>query len=180
VLRGGRDRRISRIVPIVLLLATACTGGVDAIALDGTPRHADAQGVVTAVSNDRLTLDGTKTYDIDPKIQCFSASTQSAIPLAGRKGTFVQLGLDGKTVKWLAGYSAVIEFPGRPSVAYHNGVLEEASGRDAIFEDGSVLPVGAGVDAPPPGSRVTAEIDVKKKAITRFTPAAAVARPAAP
>ena len=171
-----------RAAAVVLLVAfAACSrGGGSPVKLDGTPRSPDAEGVVTAVSSRRITLDGKATYDVPRDVQSFSATTLAAIPLAAREGTYVQLGLDGREVQWIAGFSAAVEFPERGAIAFHNGTLRKIDDGKATFEDGSVLRVRSGVAKPPKGARVTAEIDVAKKAISRFTPGAAVERPAAP
>ncbi|HEX7165714.1 MAG TPA: hypothetical protein VF230_01915 [Acidimicrobiales bacterium] len=179
-MRTTRTAWVARLAAAALLLsAAACQDkGASRVELDGSPRRADVAGVVTEVSSSEVTIDG-KTYDVADDLQCFSASTLASIPLAARKGTYVHVGLDGDTVTWLAGYSAVVEFPERGELAFHTGDLVEVEDGKATFKDGSVLEV-ADIEAPPDKARVTAEIDVKTDKVTRFLQSIAGVRPAVP
>ena len=67
---------------------------------------------MTAVTVKKLTLDGKRTFDVDPKLRCFDSGNLKSVPLLQRKGTYVQAGVAGHKVSWIAGYSAVVELTG--------------------------------------------------------------------
>ena len=154
------------------MVSGSCGGGGEeaAVVLDGSPRHADDEGVVTAVSRERLTLDGQRTYRVSRELQAFSTRTLEAVPLLGRSGQYVLVGVDGETVEWLASVGGVLRVPGRPAVAYYTGVLERVVGRRAEFADGTVLQMGPGIDVPEAG-QVRAEIDVEAHEVRRLVAA---------
>lgn len=145
---------------------SACGGGDDggpAIALDGSPRIPDAEGVVTEVSEDEIVLDGKRTFDVADDLVAFSTYTLEAIPLAQREGQYVQLGLDGETVEWLALIGEPLE--GR---VYYTGEVEETDGEQIIFADGTVLVLDSGAKPPAAGERVRAVIDPNKRVVIAF------------
>ncbi|MFP5325984.1 MAG: hypothetical protein ACLGHT_00705, partial [Acidimicrobiia bacterium] len=121
---------------------SACGGGDDgpAVALDGSPRVPDAEGVVTEVTDDEIVLDGKRTFDVADDLMAFSTYTLEAVPLAQRKGQYVQVGLDGETVEWLALIGEPLE--GR---VYYTGEIDEINGEQIVFADGTVLTLGSGV-----------------------------------
>lgn len=161
---ASRLQRTALVVALVLVLGGACGGGDDgpAIALDGSPRIPDDQGVVTEVSEDELVLDGDRKFDVSGELLAFSTYTLEAIPLAQRQGQYVQVGLDGKTVEWLALIGEPLE-----DRVYYTGKLEEVDGDQLTFSDGTVLTLGSGVEAPAPG-RVRAVIDPQKRVVVAF------------
>ena len=65
----------------------------------------------------------------------------------------------GHTVVWVATFSVVVQLPGRSPTAYYVGRLRriEPGGR-AVFVDGTVLRLAAGVTAAA-GAQLRAEID---------------------
>jgi hypothetical protein len=75
-----------------------------------------------------------------------------------RLGQYVQLGLNGKRVAWMAGIGVVVR-AAAPPVVYYNGVLLRRDGGRAIFRDGTVLQLAAGVTAPVEQGLVRAELD---------------------
>ena len=154
-------------VTVILVLAGCRDGGPDALVLDGSPRYGDDEGVVTAVTRERLTLDGRRTFEVSPQLRAFSTRTLDAVPLLGRQGQYVLVGLDGDTVVWVASVGGVLRVPGQRPVAYYTGDLERVVNGRAEFADGTVLRVAAGVRAPPPG-RVRAEIDVDGHVVRRL------------
>ena len=156
-----------------LVLLAGCGGGAKApeITLDGSPRRANAEGVVTDVSLERLTLDGRRTFEVDPKLRCFDAGTLKSVPLLGRLGTYVQAGVAGKKVSWISSYSAVVELPDRPRLAFHIGTVVTAKPGEIVFKDGSVLKVAPDVQLPPADVRARADIDVERHQVLAFAPA---------
>jgi hypothetical protein len=142
----------------------ACGGGAKApaIKLDGSPRRANAEGVVTEVSSDVLVLDGTRRFTVSRDLRCFDSTTLKSVPLVNRKGTYVQAGVAGKRVEWIAGYGAPVERPGKPKTAFHVGTVTSVSASEVVFKDGSVLRAAPGVEQLPPGTVARAEIDVAR------------------
>ncbi|HUQ39457.1 MAG TPA: hypothetical protein VM030_04835 [Acidimicrobiales bacterium] len=161
--------RPAAVLLAVALLFGGCGGGGDdapaRLVLDGRPRYPDDQGVVTRVSRTSITLAGARTYRVSPKLQSFSTMDLSTQPLLQRKGQYVQVGLDGTTMVWIAGVAKVL--PGTPPRVFYVGTLKRLDGKgNAVFADGTVLRLGAGVTPSPPKGSATVEID----------PAAGVAR----
>lgn len=150
-------------VAIVSSFAGACSkdvteeDGAGAVVLDGRPRLPDEEGIVEEVSRDRITLDGGRTYRVSPKLQSFATQTMQAVPLLGREGQFVHVGLDGDTMVWFA--TIAEPFPGEPPTAYYTGVLEKIQGGRAYFRDGTVLSMADAVTSPVAKGFVQVEID---------------------
>ena len=146
---------------LLAVLVGACGGGGSHRAvLDGSPRFPDREGVVTDVTLSSLTLNGRDHFSIDRDLQCFSTYTLESVPLLGRKNQYVQLGVKGKKVTWLASFAAVVHLPNEPPVVFYNGKLLRIDGEHrAIFRDGSVLRLAPGITAPKGADVVRAEID---------------------
>ena len=143
-----------------VLLAGACSrGGADELRLDGSARFPDDEGVATALTHSSITLDGDRTYAVSPSLRAFSSATLELEPMLGRRGQYVQIGIDGDTMVWMAGVARVIEVEGQRS-AFHSGTVDGVEDGRLVFEDGTTLAIGRGVDAPKPGARVTVRIDV--------------------
>ena len=156
----------------VSLLAAVSLGGCNrssspVVRLDGSPRFPDDQGVVTAVSRQRLTLDGARTYSISPDLQSFSTYTLSAVSVLQRKGQYVQIGLRGKTAVWLANIAAVL--PSKPPAVYYRGRLLRVDQRQAIFRDGTVLRVAPETPAVT-GGNVLVRLDPARHVVVDMTP----------
>jgi len=150
-----------------LLLAGGCRrGGGHALVLDGRPRYPDAEGVVEQISFGRITLDGGRSYGVRPDLQSFSTYDLAASPMLQRLGQYVQVGLRGGQVAWLAGIGVVVRRPGARPVVYYNGVLVRLDGRRAVFRDGTVLHLAAGVTPPLGQGFVRAEIDPALHTVT--------------
>jgi hypothetical protein len=155
-------RRVAAVaaVLVVALAAGGCRHHADGgLVLDGRPRYPDAEGVVVAVNTKRLTLDGGRSYAVSPDLRSFSTYTLRTTPLLGRRNQYVQIGLEGHTVVWLAGVGAVVRAPDRPATVFYIGRLLRATGGRLIFRDGTVLRLAAGVRAPARGTQVRVEID---------------------
>lgn len=141
------------------LMLAGCSEGEDGrLVLDGRPRIPDAEGVVERISFERITLDGGRTYDVDQDLQSFSTYTLEAVPMLHRLGQYVQLGLDGQKVTWMAGIGVVVR-SAAPPVVYYNGVLVRRDGPRAIFRDGTVLQLAPGVNPPVDQGLIRAELD---------------------
>ncbi len=156
------------ILVVVLAGTAACSGGTDEaktpttfVALDGSPRRADAEGVVEKVADDfaTITLDGDRTYRVSEAVQSFSTIDGSTLPLRGRLGQYVQVGLDGETVVWVASVAAVLRAADEPPVVLYTGDLIGRDGDELTFRDGTVLSLGDGVEVPEEAMRVIVTID---------------------
>lgn len=161
----SRLARAAAAATAVVAIGLAGCGGDDepAVALDGSPRLPDTEGVVTEVSDDKIVLDGKHTYEVSDDLMAFSTYTLEAIPLAHRKGQYVQLGLDGETAEWLALIGEPLE--GR---VYYTGELEEVDGDNLVFADGTVLTLGDGVKPPAEAGRMRAVVDPNKRVVVGF------------
>lgn len=154
---------------LLLVLVAACRGGgAEPIKLDGSPRYPDDEGIATSVSRESVVLDGERTYGVSKDLRSFSTFDLSTQSLVSRQGLYVHVGLDGKTVTWIAGIAAVIPDPPR---VFYVGVLKARDGERAIFRDGTVLRVDDGVALPPTGTTVQAEIDPRRHRVTKATAA---------
>lgn len=133
----------------MLLALTACGGGDQAgLRLDGTPFSPDLVGVVDHVSPQSITIDG-ETHQLADEIVVFSAATLERINLAGRRDQYVQAGLDGDEVVWVAAVGGVLPTD-PPAVLFADHV---ASVGDAVsFRSGLVVDVAPGVDVPVDGT----------------------------
>jgi hypothetical protein len=142
-----------------MILAGCTKGDGHRLVLDGRPRIPDAEGVVEQISFSRVTLDGGRSYGVRKDLQSFSTYDLAAVPMLHRLGQYVQLGLDGKKVAWMAGIGVVVRRSGAPPVVYYNGMLLHREGARAVFRDGTVLRLTAGVTAPVEQGLVRAELD---------------------
>jgi hypothetical protein len=143
---------LRRFTPLLLLLAVACSrGGGDTLVLDGSPRRPDAEGVVTAVTTERITLDGDRTYRVAEDLASFSTYDLIATPMLQRRGQYVQLGLDGDVAEWMAGIGVVVRAEGRDPVVFYNGDLVRIDDDRAIFKDGTVLALAEDAELPDKG-----------------------------
>ena len=142
----------------LLLLSGCAKKADDRLVLDGRPRIPDVEGVVEQISFDRITLDGARSFPVQKDLQSFSTYDLAAVPMLHRLGQYVQLGLNGKKVAWMAGIGVVVRSVA-PPVVYYNGVLVRLDGDRAIFRDGTVLQLADGVGSPVDSGLVRAEID---------------------
>lgn len=134
------------------LVSCGGSGGPRHVVLDGRPRYPDAEGVVTSVSRSRITLDGGRTYKVSADLESFSTYDLQPISLFQRDKQYVQIGVHGGAVTWLAGIGAVVRIPGQaPFVSYVGRLKAIDSDHRAIFFDGTVLRLAAGVQATPGG-----------------------------
>jgi hypothetical protein len=151
--------RLSLLLMAGALVLAGCTkGGGHRLVLDGRPRIPDAEGVVEQISFDRIVLDGNRSYGVRKDLQSFSTYDLAAVPMLQRLGQYVQLGLDGKKVAWMAGIGVVVR-ANAPPVVYYNGTLVRRQGDRVVFRDGTVLRLAAGVVPPVAQGLVRAELD---------------------
>jgi len=153
-----RSRLSLLLIGGALILVGCSKGDGHRLVLDGRPRLPDAEGVVERISFQRITLDGGRSYGVRKDLQSFSTYDLAAVPMLHRLGQYVQLGLDGKKVTWMAMIGEVVRGAAAP-VAYYNGVLVRLDGDRAIFRDGTVLQLGDGVTSPVETGFVRAELD---------------------
>ena len=152
------DRRLTAAVAAALLSlgAAACSddeAGSAAptpttfVALDGSPRTPDDAGVLTALDESfaTLVLDGETVYDLSPAVQSFASLDGSTQPLKGRVGQYVQVGLDGDTVVWVAGLGAVVRLEGQAEHVVYLGKISTARADRIELQDGTVLRLADGV-----------------------------------
>jgi hypothetical protein len=164
--------RLKVLATVVALFVAGCGHGGDKprLVLDGSPRVPDAEGVVEDISFDRITLDGGRSYGVSRKLASFSTYDLAAVPMLHRKGQYVQVGLDGRTVVWMAGIGVVVRVPGTAPVVFYNGDLLRVDGRRAVFRDGTVLRLGPGVQSPRSPGPLRAEIDPVAHAVRALVP----------
>ena len=141
-----------------LALGGCSKGDTERLVLDGRPRVPDAEGVVEKISFEQITLDGGRSYGVRKDLQSFSTYDLAAVPMLQRLGQYVQLGLDGKRVAWMAMIGEVVR-AAAPPVVYYNGVLVRLDGDRAVFRDGTVLQLADGVTSPVDHGLVRAELD---------------------
>ena len=165
------QRRRTRLAAaaVALVLLAACGGGDDGdeLRLDGSPRFPDDEGVATALTRESITLDGKRTYDVSDRLRSFSTYTLEIEPMLNRKGQYVQIGLDGKSMVWMAGLAAPVTTAEGTNVFYV-GDLKRIDDEQAIFEDGTVLKLAKGVRAD--AGRVQARIDVRRRRVAELRP----------
>lgn len=142
-----------------LALVTACGsggGGDSELVLDGSPRVPDAEGIATIARPDLIEVAG-RQFDVSPDLVVFSTHDLSLTPLVRWEGSYVQVGLDGDTVVWLAGVAGVIS--GDPPTAQLSGRVEAVEGDRLVLEGGTVVTLGEGVDPLPEGTFVIVRLD---------------------
>jgi hypothetical protein len=166
-------RRSLRLVLVLGLaiapLLSACGGDDDGgdhvyVQLDGSPRHPDAEGVVEKVAADfsTITLDGKRTYELARDLQCFATQNGATVPVRGTVGGYVQVGLRGDTVVWLASIADVVRVPNAEPVVYYVGEAIDLTDGALVFRDGTTIRLGPSLHIPAPpkqGAKVTVTID---------------------
>ena len=105
---------------------------------------------MTSVSRTSITLDGGRRYKVASDLESFSTYDLQPIGLLQREKQYVQIGLQGHTVTWLAGIGAVVRMPGQaPFVSYVGRLKAVDSKHRAIFADGTVVRLAPGLVARP-------------------------------
>lgn len=144
---------------LLVVLAGSCSSGspgrVD-LTLDGSPRVPDAEGIAGIARADLIEVAG-KQYKVSPDLVAFSTHDLSLTPLVRWQGSYVQVGLEGDTVVWLAGVAGIIS--GDPPYAQFSGQVEAVDGHRVVLRGGTVVTLGAGVAPYPAGAFVIIRLD---------------------
>lgn len=158
------------LVALSALVAGCARGGADdeGVALDGSPRLADDEGVLTAVSDESITLDGERTYRVADTALAFSTNTRQVESLQNRRNQYVQIGLDERTMVWMSGVAAIV--PGDPPTVYYVGHLDRVDGERLVFHDGTVFRAAPGLDLPLKKGRVLVTIDAAAHRVIEVVP----------
>ena len=166
-----RLRRVAALLVAVAFTLSACGGSSPAaVKLDGSPRHADVEGIVVTAGASGITLDGQRKFAVSDKVISFSTYNRKLVPLVSTRGAYVQAGVKGNTVVWISKIGPVsADASGHRTVQYQ-GTLVKVAGAELIFKDGTVLRLGAGLKAPAnPLGPVYAVIDADKHVIQGAT-----------
>lgn len=149
-----------------MMVGTACAGDPKgpAVRLDGSPRIPDVEGVATHVSLSEIRIAGRRLR-VGRSLQSFSTYDGSPAPILDREGQYVQAGVKGDVVEWLAGIGVVVRPAG---VVYFIGDLVGVQNGRAVFRDGTTLAVAKGVRATG-RRRVRVEIDAARRVVTAVT-----------
>ena len=147
---------------LVAVLVLGSCGGDDkaSLKLDGSPRIPDAEGVVRRVDFESLELEDGRQFSIDRDLQSFSTYTLEPLALLGRDGQYVQLGLDGKNIRWIASIGAVLR--DTKASVFYTGHLLRVDGERLIFRDGTTFLSKVPVEPGLRGAFVIVEIDPEK------------------
>jgi len=122
----------------------ACGRNAEApFALDGSPRVADDEGIVTAVDRASITIDGERRYAVSDDVVSFSNLTLAVVPLLYTEGQYVQLGVKGKTVRWIGSLARPLTTS--PPIVMFDGEVARIDGSDLVFSNGTVLAAGKDV-----------------------------------
>ena len=151
-------RRVAGVALAAALVGAACSGGEarNDLVLDGSPRIPDAEGIASIARPDVIEVAGTQ-YKVSPDLVVFSTHDLSLTPLVRWEGSYVQVGLDGKTVVWLAGVAGILSSD-RPT-AEVSGRVEDVDGDRLVLEGGTVVTLADDVEPPAPGSFVIVRLD---------------------
>ena len=163
---------------IVLLAAVAfsstvagCSREAEApepvVRLDGSARFPDDEGVATALDRRSITLDGKRTYRVSDQLRSFSTYTRELEPMIGRRGQYVQIGVEDGVMVWMAGISRLVDVEGRPA-AYYTGRFRGVERGRFVFTDGTTFAVDDDVSRPPESADVTARIDIATRRIVEL------------
>jgi hypothetical protein len=163
-------RRLMAALAIGALVLSACANDKPTVSRDGGARRPDDEGIATTLSRAQITLDGKRTYRVSDTLLAFSTYSPGKLePMTTRKGQYVQIGLDGDRVVWMAGVAAVVHLPTGDARVFYNGVLRSFGSGRAVFEDGSVFHVASGVVVPKPGRMVEVELDPSRHEAVSLT-----------
>ena len=154
---------------LVLLGACSRGDGDEPFALDGTPRIADDEGIVTAVDLESVTLDGERTYDVDRDLRSFSALDLSTVPLLYTEGQYVQVGVDGDTLEWIGTIARPLAT--EPPTVIYLGEVETVDDGAITFANGTVLSLDADVDVDEDSGDVRVSIDPEAHEVIEVVPA---------
>ncbi|HEX9682199.1 MAG TPA: hypothetical protein VGA13_03900 [Acidimicrobiales bacterium] len=169
-LHGRRLRLLLGGLLLGVVVAGGCARGGEPpdLVLDGSPRLPDAEGLATVVESDRIQVGGVD-YRVSPDLVVFSTHNLELTPLLRWEGAYVQVGLDGDVVAWLAGVGGVIS--GEPPSVLFTGQIDMLDGDRVMFRGGTVFRLEpAATRSFAPGSFVIAEIDPVRGIVRRLDP----------
>jgi hypothetical protein len=149
------------LVALVFALAACTTGEPTAdIKLDGTPRVPDRAGIVTAVSLEKLAIDG-QSFTLSRKLLCFSTYTLGAMPVLSTEHEYVHAGIKDKKIVWVALIARIVQSagPSGEKQAFYTGTVKTVAGSRVTFVDGTVLSFRSGMNVPPKDTKVLVRID---------------------
>ncbi len=158
---------------LLLAVIVGCSGGGSKppIKLDGSPRHASDQGVVTMADRHAVVLDGARHYPVGSRLLVFLPDTLAVTPLASALGRYALIGTAKGQVIWIEPLSVVLDEPGLPKTVFYQGTLSAVTNGTGVFGDGTVLDFDPGVTAPPSLPRpVRADIDPDSHRVRELTP----------
>jgi hypothetical protein len=144
-------RRVAALATSAAITLGACGGaGAPApeVKLDGSARVPDAEGIVAKASIAGITLDGGRNYDVSKKLVSFSTYNLQLVPLVRMIGSYVHIGLKGKTVVWIAKVGVVTRDAQKHGTVVYQGNLVSTRGRRMTFRDGTVLTLKRGLTPP--------------------------------
>lgn len=167
----ARGRVVGALVIAAALTTGACGGGTKAVVrLDGSPRHADVEGVVVTAGAGGITLDHKRAFAVSKQLVSFSTYNHKLVPLASMIGAYVQAGLKDKTIVWISKIGPVSTDASGHRTAQYQGTLVKVDGADFVFKDGTVLRLSAGLRPPAdPLGPLYAVIDADKHVIQGAT-----------
>lgn len=167
-------RRLIALVAAVVALSSSSIGcsrdpaaTEPVVRLDGSARFPDDEGIATSLDRRSITLDGERTYRVSDQLRSFSTYTRELEPMIGRRGQYVQIGVEDGVMIWMAGISRLVDVDGRPAAFYTGKFRGQERGR-FVFTDGTTFAVGEGVARPRRGVHVTATIDAETRRIVEI------------
>ncbi|MGH7858205.1 MAG: hypothetical protein ACREQY_12850 [Candidatus Binatia bacterium] len=156
--------RHAAVLCLLALVSAACSG--EQTVFEGGPRFPDDEGVVTSISLERMQIEGDRNYVIGRDVESFKTRSHEPASLLSLKDKYVQVGLDGDEVGWIALVGIVVG-DDSPTVLY-TGVFDGVDGRTdrAVFADGTTLALADDIDVPEEGQEVAAAIDARSHTVT--------------
>lgn len=156
-----RPKRLGALV-LLLLAVTGCRSEPESIFEQ--ERLPDAEGVVSDIGPAGIKLAGGEGFEIDASVQAFTTRGYDAVPLGNLNGRYVHLGVNEENrVVWIASIGVV-----STNKVYYTGVLERSEGDRLYFDDGTVLTLGEGVEAPEgEGSRAVV-LDAERRVVVEL------------
>jgi hypothetical protein len=158
-------RRDLLALALVVALGACGGGGGAPVALDGSSRVPDDEGLVTAVELDTITIDGARTYEVDDDLVSFSSIDLSTVPLLFTEGQYVQVGVKGSRIRWLGALARPLTTS--PARVVFEGTVERVADGQVEFTNGTVLTIDGDVDVHAfEGKRVRVGLRPDRHAVT--------------
>ena len=161
---GGR-RTLAAIALLALAGCIGCQRSTPTrVALDGSPRFGNDEGVATRVTRSRIVIDDKRAYRVAPRFVSFSTFTARPEPMRQRLHQYVLVGHHGRTIDWMAGVSTVIGTD-KPQAFYQGRLLRVDDKHRMIFRDGTVLQLARNVAAPKRNQPASVIIDARRHTV---------------